>query len=118
MTAQTCNGSTNAECENKCQTQYAHVREEFFAAFVACYANQCTKSQEMCATESYPAAPRRPIDDTYLNACLMRRNACSAGFSDDYCGSVLFDEDAVMAAMSCLEKPCAEIAMCLKAAFN
>ncbi len=118
MTTEMCSGSPNTECETKCQTQYAHIRDEFFDAFVACFVNQCTKTQEMCATEAYPAAPRRPIDDTYLNSCLARRNACSAAFSDDYCGSQLFDEAAVMTAMTCLEKPCAEISMCLRTAFN
>src|SRR4051812_35713357 len=86
-TVLTCKGSVNPMCQTNCTTVYEHYRVEFMDAFMACFAHQCAKSQEMCTTEALPSAPRRSIDDTYFNACQSRRNACSAAFSDDYCQS-------------------------------
>jgi hypothetical protein len=113
----TCMGSVNPMCEANCTSIYEHYRSEFFDAFVACYRNQCAKTQEMCATEAQPAIPRRPIDDTYQSACLAKRNSCAGVFPDDRCSSQYFTDAAVRAAMDCLARPCGEIDVCIKDAF-
>jgi hypothetical protein len=108
-----CNGSVNPMCQTNCTSVYEHYRASFMDASVACFAHQCTKTQEMCTTEALPAAPHRTIDDTYRDACLSRRNECSGAFTDDHCSSLLFDDGAVQAAMTCLTRSCAEIESCL-----
>jgi hypothetical protein len=112
-----CMGSVNPMCEANCTATYEHYRPEFFDAFVACYKNQCAKTQEMCGTEAQPAIPRRMIDDTYLSACLAKRNMCGGVFSDDRCVSQYFTAAAVQAATDCLARPCGEVEACIRDAF-
>ena len=108
-----------------CAAYSARFRDEFEAALFSCVQNAaaCSSAQwETCFGQAVGQAPRRPIDDQYVMACMAKRMACDASgmvFPDDYClSSQLLEESGVTKANDCLALGCADVGACLTPIFK
>lgn len=123
---QACAACTSSLCAD-CKATAALYRDEFEAALYACVvqstdASSCANRWSTCAGKATVAATRRPIDDSYRDACLARRTECmsqGSTFADDDCLiSPVLDPAKVAEAQACLAKPCPEVKACLGLYFN
>ena len=108
-----------------CAAYSARFRDEFEAALFSCMQNAaaCSSAQwQACFGQAVGQAPRRPIDDQYMSACLAKRMTCAAAgmvFPDDYClSSQLFEESSVAKANDCLALACTDAKACLMPIFK
>jgi hypothetical protein len=116
-----CSGDPCADCA----AYSARFRDEFETALFSCVQNAaaCSAAQwETCFGQAAGQAPRRPIDDQYVSACMAKRTTCdTAGmsFPDDYClSSQLLEESSVAKANDCLAHACTDVGACLMAIFK
>lgn len=124
--AQACAVCTSSICAD-CKAAAALYRDEFESALYACVvqstdASSCANRWSTCAGKATVVATRRPIDDSYRDACLARRSECvsqGSSFADDDCLlSPILDPAKVAEAQACLAKPCPEVKGCLGLYFN
>ena len=121
--ATSCGGGGDLLCSSQCTVTLSRWRPEVRDAYFHCYLDgrtmNCANDAEACLAPAGQAAQPRAIDTSFRDACLNRRTACMSSFADDYCSqSVLFDSSVVDQASSCLQKPCDQIAACLRSAFG
>jgi hypothetical protein len=109
-----------------CAATSAKYRDEFETSLYACVQEvadaSCGTLWTSCAIKAESEAARRPIDDTYRDACLAKKKDCDAqgaGFADDDCLiSSILEQALVMQAQDCLAKACADAKSCLQPIFK
>jgi hypothetical protein len=109
-----------------CAATAAKYNDAFEAPLYACVQEggdaSCGTLWESCAVRAELAAGRRPIDETYREACLAKKTECDAqgtSFADDDCLiSMIFEESMVQAAQGCLSQPCPDAGSCLRPIFR
>lgn len=109
-------GTADSACQSNCETESAKGRTAFFTGASACYdQGDCSKSDDYCASVGYAAAE----DATSFKIktdCLALRQSCQT-ITDDYCLQVAALSDSARAeSAACLEKDCAQVNDCLRAA--
>lgn len=109
-------GTADPACQANCEAEAAKGRASFFSAAGACFdQGDCSKSDDYCASVGYAAAD----DATSFKIktdCLALRQSCQT-ITDDYCLQVAALSDSARAeSAACLEKDCAQVNDCLRAA--
>jgi hypothetical protein len=117
-----CAGCGSELCVD-CAATSARLRDEFETALYACVVAgsdaACDTLWTGCVAQAQGQVTPRPVDATYRDACLAKRNTCASSFADDYClQSALLDESVVARAQQCLSQTCAAIGPCLQALFH
>jgi hypothetical protein len=113
-----CNiGTGSPFCEPDCVDRLSALRPEFRVAYLDCKADiTCADDpQSDCETVASMEVDQRQIDDNFLAMCQPVQEGCADAFSSDFCFLTrYYEEDAVAAAMSCLEMGCGDVDACLR----
>ena len=113
-----CNMGTGSPfCDPDCVDRLSALLQEFRIAYLDCKADTtCADDpQADCEAVASMGLDQRQIDDNFLSMCQPVQEDCAGAFSADYCFlSRYYEEDAVAAAMNCLEMGCADVENCLR----
>ena len=113
-----CNMGTGSPfCDPDCVMRLSALRPEFRIAYLDCKADTtCADDpQTDCEATASLEVDQRQIDDNFVDMCQPIQEGCDPGFSSDFCFLTrYYEEDAVAAAMNCLEMGCADVETCLR----
>ena len=115
-----CNMGTGSPfCDADCAERMLALRPEFRVSFLDCHADtSCADDpQTSCEVSASQEVDQRQLDDNYLAECQTIQDECEPTFDSAFCFLTrYYQEDAVIAAMNCLEEACGEVEACLRLA--
>ncbi len=113
-----CNMGTGSPfCEADCADRLLALRPEFRTAFLECHADTtCADDpQSPCEVQASQEVDQRQLDDNFVAECQTVQDGCEGAFDAAFCFLTrYYQEDAVVAAMSCLEMACGDVEACLR----
>lgn len=115
-----CNMGTGSPfCAADCAERLLSLRPEFRVPFLDCHADtSCADDpQTSCEVSASQEVDQRQLDDNFLAECQTIQGDCEPTFDSAFCFLTrYYEEDAVIAAMDCLEMACGEVEACLRLA--
>jgi hypothetical protein len=116
-----CGGDLCVDCAGTSD----RYRDDYEAALYSCVngADGCSAATwGACSTQAVSSAARRPVDDTYRDACMAKKTDCASqgvNIADDNClQSSLLAEAWLQKANECIAKSCADVSACLRDIFK
>jgi hypothetical protein len=113
-----CNMGTGSPfCDPDCADRLLALLPSFRTAFLECHADTtCADDpQTSCEVEASQELDQRQLDDNFLAECQTVQEDCEAAFDSAFCFLTrYYEEDAVIAALDCLEMPCGDVEACLR----